>query len=93
MACALFDTTVRSPGIAMMSDTKIAAEMLAQVTARAPATICPSEVARALSDDWRVLMPRVRAVAKDLTEVEATQGGAKVDPVTARGTIRLRLIV
>jgi len=29
-----------------------------------PATICPSEAARALSsDDWRELMPRVRAVA------------------------------
>lgn len=26
-------------------------------------TICPSEVARALADDWRALMPEVRSVA------------------------------
>ena len=73
------------------SDEAVAAAIVAQVTARAPATICPSEVARALADDWRPLMPRVRGVAATLDEVEATQGGAPVDPLLARGPIRLRL--
>lgn len=37
-------------------------------------TICPSEVARALTSDWRVEMPRVRGVACDL----ATQGRVSI---------------
>ena len=53
-------------------------------------TFCPSEVARALSQDWRPLMPRVRAVAATLPIV-ATQKGATVDPITAKGPIRLGL--
>ncbi|WP_245904274.1 DUF3253 domain-containing protein [Roseicyclus mahoneyensis] len=56
----------------------------------AGASFCPSEAARALSDDWRPLMPEVRRVAAGLPLV-ATQKGAPVDPMTARGPIRLRL--
>lgn len=56
----------------------------------AGASFCPSEAARALSDDWRTLMPDVRRVAAGLPLV-ATQKGAVVDPVAARGPIRLRL--
>ena len=52
-------------------------------------TFCPSEVARALSEDWRPLMPLVRQVAADMSEIVATQKGAPVDPVMARGPIRL----
>ena len=70
------------------------AAILALLAERAEgATICPSEVARALSDDWRPLMPAVRAAAAELAasrEVEVTQGGEVVDPATARGPIRLR---
>jgi len=55
------------------------------------ATFCPSEVARLLGTDWRVLMPDVRRVAAGLPGLVATQGGVPVDPVTARGPIRLRL--
>ncbi|QXT41365.1 DUF3253 domain-containing protein [Gymnodinialimonas ceratoperidinii] len=51
-------------------------------------TFCPSEVARALAEDWRPLMPEVRRVAATLPLV-ATQGGDPVDPLTARGPIRL----
>ena len=59
--------------------------------ARGPeATFCPSEAARALADDWRPLMPRVRAVAATLP-LRATQKGAPVDPKAARGPIRLGL--
>lgn len=54
-------------------------------------TLCPSEVAKTLDPDWRPLMPEVRAVAAAMPEIMATQGGAEVDPLTARGPIRLRL--
>ncbi|WGH80316.1 DUF3253 domain-containing protein [Jannaschia sp. GRR-S6-38] len=46
-------------------------------------------MARALSDDWRPLMPRVRTVAATMPDITATQQGRPVDPVTARGPIRL----
>jgi hypothetical protein len=62
------------------------------VLRRGPAkSVCPSEVAKALSPDWRPLMPEVRAVAAGMPEIVATQGGVEVDPLTARGPIRLRL--
>ncbi len=54
-------------------------------------SLCPSEVAKALSPDWRPLMPEVRRVAADIAEIVATQNGVEVDPRTARGPIRLRL--
>mgnify|MGYP000107775877 CR=1 FL=1 len=55
-------------------------------------TICPSEVARALADDFRPLMPLVRDVAAELAdarEIVATQRGAVTDVRSARGPIRL----
>ncbi|MEL4318294.1 DUF2256 and DUF3253 domain-containing protein [Leifsonia sp. YIM 134122] len=60
------------------------------------ATICPSDVARAVSSDeseWRALMEPVRRAARRLVaagEVEITQGGRVVDPSTAKGPIRIR---
>jgi hypothetical protein len=58
-------------------------------------TICPSEAARALDPDgWRAQMPTVREAAARMAaegEIEATQGGAAVDPLAARGPIRLRI--
>ena len=54
------------------------------------ASFCPSEAARALAADWRPLMPEVRRVAAGLPLL-ATQGGQPVDPLAARGPIRLRL--
>lgn len=62
-------------------------ERLAQL--RPGITFCPSEVARALTGEWRPLMPLVREVAAEMPEVVATQKGTPVDPVTARGPIRL----
>ena len=53
-------------------------------------TFCPSEAARLLSDDWRSLMPEVRRVAAQL-DLLATQKGVPVDPLTAKGPIRLGL--
>ncbi|WP_245818931.1 DUF3253 domain-containing protein [Marivita hallyeonensis] len=53
-------------------------------------TFCPSEAARRLAADWRPLMPDVRRVAADLS-LRATQKGKPVDPVIAKGPIRLGL--
>ena len=55
-------------------------------------TICPSDAARALAQDWRPLMDPVRRVARGMDEVEVTQKGRVVDPDAARGPIRLRLV-
>jgi hypothetical protein len=64
---------------------------------RAPgATICPSEAARAVAPEtWRELMEAARAAARRLVmrgEVQVLQRGQVVDPDTARGPIRLRLV-
>jgi hypothetical protein len=68
-------------------------ELLA--TRKEDATICPSDVARALdmaSGQWRGLMPRVRHVAKGLAErgrLRVTRGGVEVDAESRGGPIRL----
>ncbi len=68
---------------------------------RAPASICPSEAARAVAtargldgDAWRPLMEPTREAGRRLAaegRLEVTQGGAVVDGATARGPIRYRL--
>jgi len=73
----------------VLTDARIAAAIDALVTARVPGTCCPSEVARALAEDWRPLMDDVRRVAAGMDGVVATQKGVAVDPVGARGPIRL----
>ena len=69
--------------------------ILALLAQRAPGrTICPSDAARALADDWRPLMGAVRETAAGMTDegrLEVTQRGAVVDPRAARGPVRLRL--
>ena len=59
-------------------------------------TICPSEVARSLSaDNWRSLMPQVRAVGVTLAQagvIVVTQKGQIVEPQMAKGAIRYRLL-
>ncbi|WP_424964702.1 DUF3253 domain-containing protein [Dinoroseobacter sp. S375] len=57
-------------------------------------SFCPSEVARALSTEWRPLMAPIRRVASDLIRegrLIATQKGRPVDPEQAKGPIRLAL--
>lgn len=61
------------------------------------ASICPSDVARALTSDearWRALMPQIRAVAADLQragQLRITRGGADLSPDELEGgPIRLR---
>ena len=62
---------------------------------RAPATICPSDVARAVGPEggWRPLMQPVRDAAARLAArgaVEVTQRGKVVDVATAKGPVRIR---
>ncbi|MEM6373468.1 MAG: DUF3253 domain-containing protein [Pseudomonadota bacterium] len=79
----------------MVDDADVARAILRAVHTRgAGKTICPSEVARALSDDWRTLMPTVRTVAQTLArtgQIAVTQKGKVVDAHSARGPIRLGL--
>lgn len=53
-------------------------------------SFCPSEAARMLAEDWRPLMPEIRRVAASLP-LRATQKGRVVDPLRAKGPIRLGL--
>lgn len=59
-------------------------------------TVCPSEAARAVSQErWRALMEPARAAARRMVEsgeAEITQRGNVVDLDTARGPIRVRPI-
>lgn len=77
------------------SRSEIEAEIARQLEARGRGkSICPSEVARALSEDWRPMMNDVRAVASEMAgqgRLRPTQKDAEVDPVSATGPIRLRL--
>lgn len=57
-------------------------------------TLCPSEVAKRVAEDWRPLMPEVRRVAAELAgkgTIVVTQKGLPVAVATARGPIRLGL--
>lgn len=81
-----------------MTDADIEATIFALLAQRqAGATICPSEVARALAPggtDWRSGMAQVRAVAQALAQqrrLQATRGGQPVDATEPGGPIRLGL--
>ena len=79
-----------------VSDERIVAAILDLLDRRgAGATICPSDVARALASGespWRALMPEVRRVAAALAaagSLRVTAHGDDVDALQARGPIRL----
>ncbi len=76
-----------------MSDSDIERTILELLAQRDEGkTICPSEAARALADDFRPLMEDVRRVADGMAAVEITQKGRVVEDLdAARGPIRLRL--
>lgn len=80
----------------MPDDAQIAALIRHLLAQRQPEqSICPSEVARALSEDpdvWRNLMPQVREVAAAAARagvVRVTQQGRTVQLPDVRGPIRL----
>ena len=75
-----------------IEDAALEAAILALLDGR-KTTVCPSEIARAVADDWRPLMQRVRDAALRLVDhglVAVTQHGRTIDLRTARGPIRLR---
>ena len=81
-----------------MTDADIEERIFALLSMRQPgATICPSEVARALvpeGDAWRERMPQVRQVAQALAQqhrLRVTRGGVPVDAIAPGGPIRLGL--
>jgi hypothetical protein len=78
-----------------LSDEEIERVILGLLAERDPGkTICPSDAARALAEDWRPLMEPVRERAYAMADegrLEVTQSGEVVDGRTARGAIRLRL--
>ncbi|MFN6995978.1 MAG: DUF3253 domain-containing protein [Aquincola tertiaricarbonis] len=85
-----------APQAGAVTDAAIEDTVFGLLSARRPgATICPSEVARALAADeaaWRALMPRVRQVAQALAEagrLRITRGGQPVDALEAGGPVRL----
>ncbi|MCY7289140.1 MAG: DUF2256 and DUF3253 domain-containing protein [Cryobacterium sp.] len=63
-------------------------------TRAADASICPSDVARAVGGEmWLELMEPARRAARRMVaagQLQVTQGGSVVDPSTAKGPIRLR---
>ena len=74
-------------------------EAIFRMTSSRPGkTVCPSEVARALYSteaEWRGAMQYIRDVAAAMVDegiIEVTQRGEVVDPRSARGPIRLRII-
>lgn len=81
----------------MVDDAHIRAAILDAVHARgAGKTICPSEVARALTDDWRDLMPDIRRIGQTLADegrLAVTQNRQRVDATQAKGPIRFGLPV
>lgn len=81
-----------------MTDAGIEQQIFALLAARQPdATICPSEVARALAPAdgaWRDQMPHMRQVAHALAKqhrLRVTRGGEPVDATAPGGPIRLGL--
>ena len=57
-------------------------------------TICPSEAAQAIAEDWQPLMERSRRAARRLVaagKIKILQKGKIVDPGSAKGSIRLKL--
>ncbi len=78
-------------------DLRLEQTILQLLDARAStATICPSEAARAIDPaNFDALMEPARRAARRLVaqnRVVITQGGRVVDPSTARGPIRIRLV-
>jgi hypothetical protein len=78
-------------------DERFELAILGLLADRSPgATICPSDAARKVDPDgWVGRMEDARRAARRLVDrgvVEITQGGRAVDPSTARGPIRVRLV-
>jgi hypothetical protein len=78
-----------------MAPDLIAAEILRQAEAVGAArSLCPSDIAKALSPDWRPLLSSVRKAAIMLAvagRIDILRKGRPIDPTQTHGVIRLRL--
>lgn len=90
-------TNVQTAEGSAQEDQVITDTILTLLAARAPsASICPSDVARALSSEervWRAQMPAIRRVAAQLAaegRVKVTRGSEEVDALSKGGPIRIR---
>ena len=90
-------TNVQTAEASAQEDQAIAETILTLLASRAPsASICPSDVARALSSDeriWRAKMPAIRRVAAQLAtdgRVKVTRGKVEVDALSKGGPLRIR---
>jgi hypothetical protein len=57
-------------------------------------SLCPTDVARALAEDWRPLLFDIRAAAArlaDRDQIEILRHGKPISPTALKGVIRLRL--
>ena len=79
----------------MTDDAAIEAELLRLVTERGPEkSICPSDIARSLAENWQPLLGRIRTIAVRLSvegKIDVLRKGKPVPPEEVRGVIRLRL--
>ena len=90
-------TNVQTAEASAQENQAITDTILTLLASRAPsASICPSDVARALSSDeriWRAQMPAIRRVAAQLAvdgRVKVTRGSEEVDALSKGGPIRIR---
>lgn len=79
------------------TDKEIRDEILRQLMSmNSGSSICPSDVARSLRQQWRQWMPMIREVASEMArdnEIAVTQQGQSVDIESATGPVRLALKV
>ena len=82
-------------------DRALEAKIIELLKARSvAATVCPSEAAKAIAGcdnmgSWRSLMEQTRHAARRLAAkdmIAIVQDGRRVDPSSAKGPIRLRLL-
>lgn len=90
-------TNVQTAEASAQEDQSITDTILTLLASRAPsASICPSDVARALSSDeriWRAQMPAIRRLAAQLAaegRAKVTRGAMEVDALSKGGPIRIR---
>jgi len=76
-------------------DTHVSLEILRQTEAAGPArSVCPTDIARALANDWHSQLSAVRRAAVRLAEagkIDILRKGKPVPAATAKGVIRLRI--
>ena len=77
-----------------IQNSQIRDELLRRIEAAdAGTSICPSEIARALTPQWQSLMTRTRRIAVELAKeqrIEILRKGKPVEPDGVKGVIRLR---